>query len=206
MVAVVLPAGARHLPGYLDRAQQMTLLRAIERIFEQAQPYRPTMPRTGKPLSVMMTNAGPFGWVTDKDGGYRYQAAHPVTGAPWPPIPDMLMRIWDEVADYPAPPEACLVNIYRAGTKMGSHVDADEADKLAPVVSVSLGDDAVFHIGGTRRSDAKIRLTLKSGDVVVLGGESRMAYHGIDRLLPGTSDLVPGGGRINLTLRRVTKP
>ena len=206
MIAEALPPGARHLAGYLDPTQQIQLFGAIGRVFEQAQPYRPTMPRTGKPLSVMMTNAGPLGWVTDKDGGYRYQASHPVTGAPWPGIPAMLMQIWGDVADYPAPPEACLINIYRAGTRMGSHVDADEADRLAPVVSVSLGDDAVFHIGGTRRADAKIRVTLKSGDVVVLGGESRMAYHGIDRLVPGTSDLIPGGGRINLTLRRVTKP
>jgi alkylated DNA repair protein (DNA oxidative demethylase) len=89
---------------------------------------------------------------------------------------------------------------------MGSHRDADEQDFAAPVVSVSLGDDAVFHVGGPRRSDPKTRMTLKSGDVVVLGGEARLAYHGIDRMLPATSVLLAEGGRMNLTLRRVTKP
>jgi len=152
-----------------------------------------------------MTNAGPLGWVTDKDGGYRYQPTHPVTGEPWPAIPDLLTRLWDEVANYPAPPEACLINFYSAKSKLGSHVDADEEDTLAPVVSVSLGDDAAFHIGGHKRSDPKVRMVLKSGDVVVLGGAARRAYHGVDRLLTGTSRLVPAGGRINLTLRRVTR-
>lgn len=164
------------------------------------------MPRTGKEMSVRMTNCGALGWVTDQERGYRYQAQHPVTGRPWPAIPAELFDLWSEVAGYPAPPEACLVNYYSHVAKMGSHRDADEQDFSAPVVSVSLGDDAVFHIGGPRRSDPKSRMTLKSGDVVVLGGESRLAYHGIDRMLPATSDLLEEGGRINLTLRRVTKP
>lgn len=164
------------------------------------------MPRTGKEMSVRMTNCGALGWVTDQERGYRYQAQHPVTGRPWPAIPAELIDLWSEVADHPAPPEACLVNYYSHIAKMGSHRDADEQDFSAPVVSVSLGDDAVFHVGGPRRSDLKTRMTLKSGDVVVLGGESRLAYHGIDRMLPATSDLLDEGGRINLTLRRVTKP
>ena len=162
------------------------------------------MPRSGRPFSVRMTNCGPLGWVSDKDGGYRYQATHPATGRHWPAIPSSIHRLWQALADYPHPPQACLVNHYATGTRLGSHVDADEADRLAPVVSVSLGDDAIFHVGGLRRTDPKTRLTLHSGDVVVLGGAARMAYHGIDRVIPGTCDLVPGGGRINLTLRRVT--
>lgn len=199
-------SGFVHIPGYFDAGRQTELLREVEDVIRRAPPYRPTMPRSGKPLSVDMTNAGPLGWVTDKDGGYRYQPTHPVTGEPWPAIPDLLTRLWEDIAHYPAQPEACLINFYRAGSKLGSHVDADEKDALAPVVSVSLGDDAVFHIGGHKRSDPKIRIALKSGDVVVLGGMARRAYHGIDRILPGTSSLVPAGGRINLTLRRVTPP
>lgn len=153
---------------------------------------------------MRMTNCGLLGWVSDKTGGYRYQMNHPETGKPWPPLPRSLRRVWDSVASSGLAPEACLVNIYRSGAKLGSHRDEDEQDGTAPVVSVSLGDDAVFHIGGPRRGDPKVRLTLRSGDVVVFGGPSRLAYHGIDRVLPGTSPLLPEGGRINLTLRRVT--
>ena len=89
---------------------------------------------------------------------------------------------------------------------MGSHRDADEADRTAPVLSVSLGDDAVFHIGGLSRRDRKQRITLRSGDVAILAGRARMAFHGIDRIISGTSRLLPEGGRINLTLRRVSPP
>ncbi len=199
-------SGFMHMPGYFDPRSQVELLREVEEIVRRAPFCRPSMPRSGKPLSVEMTNAGSLGWVTDKEGGYRYQPMHPVTGEPWPAIPNLLIRLWQDVAQYPALPEACLINLYRAGSKLGSHVDADEEDTLAPVVSVSLGDDAVFHIGGHRRSDPKTRIVLRSGDVVVLGGLARRAYHGVDRICPGTSSLVPGGGRINLTLRRVTKP
>lgn len=157
-------------------------------------------------MSVRMTNCGVLGWMTDKTGGYRYQATHPVTGNPWPPIPDMLLAVWRELSGYPAPPEACLINYYEDGTRMGSHQDRDEIDLDAPVLSVSLGDDAVFHVGGCERSDAKTRVTLRSGDVLVLEGPSRLAYHGVDRVSAGSSDLLPEGGRINLTLRRVSRP
>lgn len=198
------PLGFRYLPGYLPLARQTALMRAVEDIVAAAPLYRPTMPRTGQPFSVRMTNCGPLGWVSDRDGGYRYQRLHPDTGRPWPPMPAGLIALWEEIAGYQLLPEACLINHYEPGTKLGSHVDADEADMAAPVVSVSLGDEALFHIGGTRRSEPRQRLVLTSGDVVVLGGASRRAYHGIDRVLGGSSDLVPWGGRINLTLRRVS--
>ena len=164
------------------------------------------MPRSGKAFSVLMTNLGPLGWVSDRDGGYRYQRAHPQTGRRWPPIPDLLTEVWREAAEYSALPEACLVNYYAAGSKLGSHRDADEDDARAPVVSVSLGDDATFHIGGARRGDPKRRLVLRSGDVFVLGGAARDFYHGIDRIHPGTSGLLQEGGRLSMTLRRVTRP
>jgi alkylated DNA repair protein (DNA oxidative demethylase) len=157
-------------------------------------------------MSVRMTNCGPLGWITDKDGGYRYQATHPATGKPWPPMPPILHDLWQDLADYPAPPEACLVNYYTSEAKMGLHQDKDEKDFSAPVLSVSLGDTAIFRLGGRSRKDPTRKFNLNSGDVVMLGGDDRLAFHGIDRILPGTSDLLEEGGRINLTLRRVTKP
>lgn len=198
--------GFRHLPGYLDPGRQRELLGHIRIVLAEGPLYAPNMPRTGKPFSVRMTNCGPLGWVSDKAGGYRYQAGHPVNGQPWPPMPDLLFEVWREVADYPFPPEACLVNYYAGPAKMGPHRDEDEEDTRAPVVSISLGDEATFHIGGLKRTDSKRRLVLRSGDVVVLGGAARMAYHGIDRIHPGTSGLLAEGGRLNLTLRRVTLP
>jgi alkylated DNA repair protein (DNA oxidative demethylase) len=157
-------------------------------------------------MSVRMTNCGPLGWVTDKERGYRYQATHPVTGKPWPAMPRMLLDLWEEVAGYPHPPEACLVNYYAGAAKMGLHQDRDEQDFDAPVLSVSLGDTGVFRVGGRSRKDPTQKFELSSGAVFVLGGADRLAFHGIDRILPGTSDLLPEGGRFNLTLRRVTKP
>ena len=195
-----------YLPGKLKDAEQARLLDALRAVMEEAPLFTPTMPRSGKPMSVRMTNCGPLGWVTDKDRGYRYQATHPVTGKPWPAMPDALLKLWREVAGYPADPEACLVNYYSGDAKMGLHQDKDEEDFAAPVLSVSLGDSAIFRVGGLTRKDETQALELKSGDVVVLGGDDRLAYHGIDRILPGTSALLPEGGRLNLTLRRVTKP
>ncbi|MGO4836120.1 alpha-ketoglutarate-dependent dioxygenase AlkB, partial [Rhizobiaceae sp. 2RAB30] len=168
--------------------------------------YTPVMPRSGKPMSVRMTNCGSLGWVTDQDRGYRYQALHPVTGQPWPPIPGSLLRIWEAVSGYPHPPEACLVNFYGEEAKMGLHQDRDETEFAAPVVSISLGDTCLFRVGQTRRDGRTTSFQLRSGDVVVLGGEGRLAFHGVDRIYPSTSTLLKNGGRINLTLRRVTLP
>jgi alkylated DNA repair protein (DNA oxidative demethylase) len=193
-------------PQALAREGQIALLAAISEVIAEAPLFTPAMPRSGKPMSVRMTNCGPLGWVTDKERGYRYQATHPKTGKPWPPIPTALLELWRELARYPAPPEACLVNYYAGSAKMGLHQDKDEEDFAAPVLSVSLGDTGVFRLGGRSRKDPTRAFELKSGDVVVLGDADRLAFHGIDRILAGTSDLVPEGGRFNLTLRRVTKP
>ena len=196
----------QHYPQKLDRAAQEALLAALREIIAEAPLFTPTMPRSGKKMSVRMTNCGPLGWVTDKEHGYRYQATHPVTGEPWPAMPRVLLDLWEEVAGYPHPPEACLVNYYAGAAKMGLHQDRDEEDFAAPVLSVSLGDTGVFRVGGRSRKEPTQKFDLNSGDVFVLGGADRLAYHGIDRILPGTSDLLPEGGRFNLTLRRVTKP
>ena len=195
-----------YLPAKLGAKRQLALLGELRAIMEEAPLFTPTMPRSGKAMSVRMTNCGPLGWVTDKERGYRYQATHPVTGRPWPAMPQMLLDLWDEVTHYQAPPEACLVNYYDRDAKMGLHQDKDEEDFAAPVLSISLGDTAIFRAGGSSRRDPTRKFELKSGDVVVLGREDRLAFHGIDRVLAGTSDLLPEGGRINLTLRRVTKP
>lgn len=206
-----MPPGFRLLPGYFDRDAQHDLLQAVIDATRATPFWRPSMPRTGAPLSVKMTNFGPLGWVTDKEKGYRYEPAHPETGAPWLPIPDVLLSLWREVADYPVAPEACLVNWYAPESKMGMHIDWDEDATDAAVVSISLGDKARFRLGGPKRGGKTASMVLSSGDVVVLGGAARRCYHGVDRIYQGTSRLLdeqsfPCGGRINLTLRRVTLP
>ncbi len=209
--AFAMPEGFRLLPGYFDRAAQQALIETVIAARRDAPFWRPSMPRTGKPLSVRMTNFGPLGWVTDKAKGYRYEPCHPETGRPWASMPDRLLTLWREVSDYPADPEACLVNWYAPDSKMGMHIDWDEKATDAAVVSVSLGDKARFRLGGPQRGGKTASMVLSSGDVVVLGGAARRCYHGVDRVYPGTSTLLsendfPGGGRINLTLRRVTIP
>lgn len=203
---LVLPKGVHHIPGYLDRRAQEQLRDEVRAILRQAPLYVPTMPRTGKPMRVRMSNCGELGWVTDRGGGYRYQPTHPVTGKPWPPIPETLARIWSELSSYPAPAQACLINFYDADAAMGLHQDRDESDLAAPVVSVSLGDTCRFRIGGTTRGGRTMSFDLASGDALTLSGPSRLAFHGVDRVYADTSSLLKKGGRINLTLRRVTKP
>ncbi len=197
--------GFRFLPEYFSPTQQRALVADVLALLEENPLYRGAMPCTGKPLSVRNTNLGPLGWVSDIKG-YRYQAKHPETGRAWPAIPDMLLDLWRDVSNYDAPPQACLVNWYEADSRLGLHIDADESAKDAPVVSVSLGSRALFRLGGLERTSPTSSMRLASGDVVVLGGQSRRAYHGVDRIYPDSSTLVPGGGRINLTLRRVTAP
>jgi alkylated DNA repair protein (DNA oxidative demethylase) len=193
------------LPGHLDRMAQERLVADLRAVLSAAPLYIPRMPRSGRPMSVRMSNCGALGWVTDEKG-YRYQPAHPETGAPWPPMPPGVLAAWATLADYPHLPEACLINWYGPTAKMGLHQDRDEDDFAAPVVSLSLGDTCIFRLGGLRRSDPTRAFRLASGDALVLGGEARLAFHGVDRIMPGTSTLLPEGGRINLTLRRVTRP
>lgn len=191
--------GFRLWPGALDAEAQQALLTEVLAAAETAPFYRPVTPG-GRPFSVEMTGMGPLAWVSDR-AGYRYQTTHPVTDAPWPPMPQSLLDLWDVLTGWPVPPDACLVNLYRHEAKMGLHQDKDEADLGAPVLSVSLGDTAVFRIGPAEGGRTQ-SLKLASGDVCALTGPARLARHGIDRLLAGSSQLVPGGGRINLTLRR----
>lgn len=205
MTRLAVAPGVFHWPGRLSAAEQGALLAELRAVVRQAPFFQPRMPKTGTPFSVRMTNCGPLGWVSD-ESGYRYQPLHPETKEPWPLLPAPLLALWEELSGYPHPPEACLVNYYASGAKMGLHQDRDEQEFDAPVLSISLGDAALFRIGGTTRGGKTTSLKLASGDVLLFGGEARLAYHGIDRILSGSSTLLPEGGRINLTLRRVTKP
>lgn len=192
-------SGFRLWPEALCFSDQIDLVKTVLEAARAAPFYRPVTPG-GRPFSVEMTNLGPLGWVSDA-AGYRYQPHHPVTGEPWPPMPAVLIALWNRLTGWPEPPDACLVNLYRPGAKMGLHQDRDERDLSAPVLSVSLGDTAVFRLGpadgGPTRS-----VRLASGDVCALTGPARLARHGVDRILAGSSSLIPDGGRLNLTLRR----
>ncbi len=194
------PEGFRLYPAFFNPDRQRILLTDIIEAAADAPFYRPMTPG-GQPMSVAMTNLGPLGWITDATG-YRYAARHPETARPWPPIPQTLLALWSDLTADGPPPDACLVNFYRAGARMGLHQDRDERDFSHPVISVSLGDQALFRIGSESRKGPTASLRLTSGDVCVLAGKARRAFHGIDRIVPGSSTLVPGGGRINLTLRR----
>ena len=201
--------GAFLYPGYLDAAAQERLALDIAAIIASAPLFVSRMPKSGLPMSVQMTNCGPLGWMSDADKGYRYEPAHPETGAPWPPMPQMLLDIWAELTGYPKPPEACLVNVYSDDAKMGLHQDRDEADFDAPILSLSLGADCRFRLGGPKRADKTIAFTLSGGDALVLSGPARRCFHGVDRILPSILTPLPGplagqGARVNLTLRRVT--
>ncbi len=192
--------GAALYPGFLDAEAQGALVADIRAVVRAAPLFSPVTP-WGAEMSVRMTAAGRYGWITDRKG-YRYADRHP-EGMVWPPIPERVLAIWHALVDAAREPDCCLVNFYGEGARMGLHQDRDEADFRWPVLSVSLGDDARFRIGGTTRGGPTESVWLRSGDVLVLGGAARLAYHGVDRIAPGTSTLLPQGGRINLTLRVV---
>lgn len=194
-------SGFRIYPGYLARDAQSGLVDDLRAVLHKAPLVQPVTPR-GQKMSVRMSAAGQFGWITDNKG-YRYEPCHP-NGTPWPAIPESVLAIWQDVAQSPRAPECCLINWYGEGARMGLHQDADEADFSCPVVSVSLGDEGLFRMGGTARGDGTESIWLRSGDVVVMGGAARRAYHGVDRIRFGSSTLLPKGGRINLTLRVVS--
>ena len=193
--------GVRLFKGYLGKAAQREMVADLRKVVRAAPLFAPVTP-WGKPMRVRMTSAGRFGWFTDRKG-YRYVDRHPA-GTAWPPIPASVLAVWEALADSDRHPECCLVNYYGEGARMGLHQDRDEADFAHPVLSISLGDTARFRIGGTKRADPTQSVDLTSGDVLILSGEGRLVFHGIDRVLGGTSTLLDQGGRLNLTLRVVT--
>lgn len=188
-------------PGFLDVEAQRAMVEDIRNVVRAAPLFRPKT-RFGKEMSVQMTSAGQYGWFSDAKG-YRYIRHHP-SGVDWPVIPASVLTVWQALTNVERDPECCLVNYYADGAKMGMHQDADEADFSMPVLSISLGDDALFRMGNEARGGQTQSIWLRSGDVVVMGGAARKAYHGIDRIAQGSSTLLAHGGRINLTLRVVT--
>ncbi len=195
----------RLLPAFMTPDRQRGLLAEVRAIVAAAPLYAPAMPRSGSPYSVRMTNCGPLGWVSDRSG-YRYTPTHPLTGKPWPTLPPMVLDLWRAATGVSFDPEACLINYYGPAAKLGLHRDEDEEAKDAPILSLSLGDTALFRIGGPERKSPTRSVRLSSGDAVVLEGPSRNWYHGVDRIMAGTSRLLEEGGRFNLTLRRVSIP
>ncbi|MEM6276550.1 MAG: alpha-ketoglutarate-dependent dioxygenase AlkB [Pseudomonadota bacterium] len=186
--------------GYLSSVDQTALVEDLRQVLKSAPLTQPVTP-SGKPMSVRMSAAGRLGWITDRKG-YRYAPRHPNGGA-WPSIPDRILRLWHNVTGLDRAPDCCLINWYGEGARMGLHRDADEGDFSWPVLSVSLGDEALFRMGNVERGGKTESVWLASGDVVVMGGEARLKYHGIDRVKHGSSTLLRNGGRINLTLRVV---
>ena len=192
--------GFRLYPGMIAPEDQVAMVEALRAVVAAAPLVSPVTPG-GRQMSVRMTAAGRLGWVTDRRG-YRYEALHP-SGVAWPAIPQAVMAVWRAVSGVGREPDCCLVNFYGAGARMGLHQDKDEGDFSFPVVSISLGDEALFRMGGVDRAEGTESVWLRSGDVVVMGGAARLAWHGVDRVRHGSSTLLPQGGRINLTLRVV---
>jgi len=187
--------------SYLSPEAQRALIDDLRPLLKAAPLFSPETPRGGK-MSVRMTASGSYGWYSDASG-YRYIDQHP-SGRLWPAIPQALLDLWHSASGADRQPECCLLNYYGEDARMGMHQDKDEADFSYPVVSISLGDDALFRIGNITRGGKTDSVWLNSGDVVVMGGEARLAYHGVDRIRFKSSRLLPKGGRINLTLRVVT--
>lgn len=185
---------------YLDPAAQAETVSVLRDVLKEAPLYRPDTPY-GKPMRVRMSSAGRLGWFSDRRG-YRYVPCHP-NGKPWPSIPNGILSIWRDLVSPDRMPDCCLINYYDENARMGLHQDKDETDFSWPVLSISLGDDALFRMGNLTRGGKTESLWLTSGDVVVMGGDARLTYHGIDRIRFGSSSLLPKGGRINLTLRVV---
>ena len=192
--------GFRVLPGYIGAEAQAALVTALRDVVAAVPLFSPMTPY-GKPMRVRMTSAGRYGWVSDRRG-YRYSKTHP-DGQDWPPIPLQVLEIWRDLISTTRDPECCLLNYYGEGARMGLHQDRDEANFNWPVLSISLGDEGLLRIGGTTRGGSTVSHWLRSGDVVVMGGDARLIYHGVDRIRFGSSTLLSGGGRINLTLRVV---
>ncbi|WP_375279613.1 alpha-ketoglutarate-dependent dioxygenase AlkB [Pseudooctadecabacter sp.] len=197
----VVLRGVQVFQGWLDRADQLAMLAQIRDVVQVAPLVQPVTP-SGRKMSVQMTSAGKLGWITDR-GGYRYETTHP-NGTTWPEIPSTVRAVWDAVSGSSRGPDSCLINLYREAAKMGLHQDRNEADFSYPVVSISLGDDGLFRIGNMTRGGTTEKIWLKSGDVVVMGGDARLIFHGIDKTRLGSSTLLSGGGRLNLTMRVVT--
>lgn len=190
--------GAIIWKNHISPSDQGEMVDALRGIAQEA-PFRQFETPGGHKMSVRMSGAGERSWVADRNG-YRYDLAQ-LNGAAWPEIPECMFAVWRDVAGVSRLPDTCLINYYGEGARMGLHQDRDEANLEWPVVSISLGDAALFRVGGRDRRDPTKSLWLNSGDVAVLAGSARLAFHGVDRIKFGSSALLPKSGRINVTLR-----
>ena len=168
-------------------------------------PFRHLVTPGGHTMQVAMTNCGTYGWCSDRRG-YRYDRIDPQSGKSWPALPPAFLQLAADAAREAGfanyVPDACLINRYAPGTRLSLHQDRDEDDRIAPIVSVSLGLPATFLFGGFARADKTVRVPLQHGDVVVWGGVDRMRFHGVLPVKPGRHDVL-GEQRINLTFRKV---
>lgn len=191
-------------PKVASFALQQKLLAAVRDIAREA-PFQHPRTRGGGMTSAAMTNCGDAGWWSDRSG-YRYITRQPGSERPWPPMPDIFREAVGLAAQgTPWPdfqPDACLINFYEAGARMGLHQDRDERDFNQPIVTFSLGDDADFLVGGQTRTEKTTALVVESGDALSMGPPGRMLFHGIRKIYPSTSPLADLKGRISLTFRK----
>lgn len=179
------------------------LLQGVDAVAAQS-PFRHMQTPGGYTMSVALTNCGTLGWTSDAQG-YRYTRIDPLSGQPWPDLPEAFLRLAQAAAadaGFPGfTPDACLVNRYEPGARLSLHQDRNERDYDAPIVSVSLGMPALFLFGGHARTDPAARVALLHGDVVVWGGVDRLRYHGV-MPMKDTPHSRLGSQRINFTLRK----
>ena len=193
------------LKSRLTKAIQQEILAAARAVVKQAPLFRPSMPN-GQYFNYSMTSCGDLGWVADRSG-YRYQQVHPHTFKVFPAMPQVIKNlaivIAKETGNNDFHPQSCLINLYRKGEKLGLHQDNTEENKNAPIISISLGDSGIFILGGLMRTDETKQYIVQSGDIIVMGGESRNFFHAFKGTVPNTSNLLKDGGRLNLTIRQV---
>lgn len=201
-----LPEGITVLPNFLSQRDQIKFVETTRQIVSEAPLTAPKM-WNGSKFKVKVTSCGSYGWFAD-ERGYKYLTKHPLTQKPFPKMPkvfyDFAKKCAEEVLLVNYKPQTCLINYYQNETgRLGLHVDDTEEDLTSPIVTLSLGDSCVFVVGGLERKDKIQKIVLHSGDVVIMHRQGRMLYHGVEKLLPGTSKLLRTGGRLSLTFRKV---
>jgi len=198
-----LPDGLIYKENYLNIIQQEKIFDTIK-ILKKSAPFRKLTTKSGKSFSAKITNCGDYGWWSDLKG-YRYTKTDPDTNLPWPPMPKYLLNTiknFVKTSNYKYfSPNSCLINFYESNDKMGIHQDKDEVNLKHPIITISIGASADFIIGGFSRSEKKMVLNLKSGSILILGGKSRMRFHGIKKIHNHTSPIFSLKGRISLTFR-----
>ena len=196
-----------HLKNYFTPSEQLNLVEMCRRICDVSPMSTPVMP-SGHKFNCQMTSCGTVGWISDLQG-YRYSKIHPVNQKPFAVMPQELIQLSQKLArlvdepDYR--PDTCLINYYPASakSKLGLHQDNSERNLKPAIISISIGDDCVFAIGTSNRKDPLQEILLRTGDVFIMHGQSRLAYHSVKRIIPNSSNILKNNGRLNLTIRQV---